>query len=203
MFAHLRPAFVLLALFTVLTGLVYPLAMTGLAQVALSASANGSTITRGGTIVGSELIGQSFTTDRYFHGRPSATLGPDPKDGTKTVDTPYNAANSAGSNLGPISKKLVERVETDVGALRKQGATTIPADAVTASASGLDPHVSPAYARLQVARVSAARQFPEARVRALVEASTEQPFLGLVGEPRINVLKLNLALDAAQRGVAP
>lgn len=202
MLTHLRPALVLLVLFTALTGLAYPLAMTGLAQIALASRANGSVVIRDGTVVGSELIGQNFLSDRYFHGRPSATSGPDPKDDAKTVDAPYNAASSAGSNLGPLSKKLIDRVEGDVATLRKAGATSIPADAVTTSASGLDPHISPAYAALQIARIAAARRVPEASVRALVEAATERPVLGLVGEPRINVMKLNLALDAAHPGGA-
>jgi K+-transporting ATPase ATPase C chain len=189
MLTHLRPALVLLVLFTALTGLAYPLALTGLAQLALPARANGSMVVRDGTVVGSSLIGQSFASAPYFHGRPSAA-------GEKG----YDGAGSSGSNLGPLSRKLMERVAADVDVLRRQGAKAIPADAVTASASGLDPHISPAFAALQVRRIAAARKVPEARIQALVEASTERPFLGLLGEPRINVLKLNLALDAALRG---
>jgi K+-transporting ATPase ATPase C chain len=184
MLAHLRPAFVLLVVFTLLTGLAYPLAMTGLAQVILPSVANGSLVVRGEKVVGSELIGQSFSSDRYFRSRPSAA-----------GENGYDAANSSGSNLGPLSKKLLERVEGDVAALRKAGGAFIPADAVTASASGLDPHISPAFASLQVARIAAARNVPEARVRSIVEKVTEYRFLGLVGEPRLNVLRLNLALD--------
>ncbi|MGE3065042.1 MAG: potassium-transporting ATPase subunit KdpC [Hyphomicrobiaceae bacterium] len=202
MIAHLRPAIVMLAFFTLLTGLAYPLAMTGLAQVLIPAAANGSLITRGTTVVGSALIGQSFTSDRYFQGRPSATSAPDPNDDAKTIDAPYNAANSSGSNLGPLSKKLIDRIEHDIAVLRKGGATSIPADAVTASASGLDPHISPAYAALQITRIAAARRVTEAQVRTLVEESKEWPLLGLFGEPRINVLRLNLALDANLPGSA-
>lgn len=191
MIAHLRPALVLLAFFTLVTGLAYPLAMTGLVQVLLPVQANGSMIDRQGVLVGSELIGQRFTSDRYFHGRPSAAGA-----------NGYDAASSSGSNLGPLSKKLSERVSGDVAALRKAGATTIPIDAVTTSASGLDPHVSPAYAAAQIERVAAARNVPAEQVRALVERHTEQPSLGLIGEPRINVLRLNLTLDAGLPGVA-
>jgi K+-transporting ATPase ATPase C chain len=191
MLSHLRPALVMLALFTVLTGLLYPLAMTGVAQIVLPAAANGSLVIRGGAVVGSELLGQSFTSDRYFWPRPSAA-------GEKG----YDAASSSGSNLGPLSKKLMERVEAGVTALRAAGATTVPADAVTASASGLDPHISPAFARAQTARIAAARKVPEAQVRALVESSIRHPFLGLIGEYRINVLELNLALDARLPGGA-
>ncbi len=186
MLAHFRPALVMMVLFTLLTGLAYPLAMTGLAQLVLPTAANGSLMIRGNTVVGSELVGQSFTSDRYFWPRPSAT-----------GDKEYNAASSSGSNLGPLSKKLIERVNGDVAALRKAGATgSVPADAVTTSASGLDPHISPAFAAQQVARIAAARKLPEAQVRDLVERTTEWPFLGLFGEPRINVFRLNLALDA-------
>jgi potassium-transporting ATPase KdpC subunit len=191
MLTHLRPALVMMLIFTVLTGLVYPLAMTGLAQVALPLAANGSLALRGTTVVGSELIGQSFTSDRYFWPRPSAA-----------GDKGYDAANSSGSNLGPLAKKLIERVEGDAAALRRTGAAKIPADAVTTSASGLDPHISPAYAALQIARVAAARDVPEAHVRGLVEMATERPVLRLFGESRINVLRLNLSLDASPPGGA-
>lgn len=187
MLAHVRPALIMMVLLTLLTGLAYPLAMTALAQLVLPSAANGSLMIEGNTVVGSELIGQSFTSDRYFWPRPSAA-----------GDKGYNAASSSGSNLGPLSKKLIERVNGDVAALRKAGATSpIPVDAVTASASGLDPHISPTFAAQQVARIAAARKIPEAQVRELVERATEQPFLGLFGERRINVLRLNLALDAA------
>jgi len=187
MLAHVRPALIMMVLLTLLTGLAYPLAMTALAQLVLPSAANGSLMIEGNTVVGSELIGQSFTSDRYFWPRPSAA-----------GDKGYNAASSSGSNLGPLSKKLIERVNGDVAALRKAGATSpIPVDAVTASGSGLDPHISPTFAAQQVARIAAARKIPEAQVREFVERATEQPFLGLFGEPRINVLRLNLALDAA------
>lgn len=191
MIAHLRPALVLLAFFTLVTGLAYPLAITGLVQVLLPVEANGSMVIRQGVMVGSELIGQRFTSDRYFQGRPSAA-------GEKG----YDAASSSGSNLGPLSKKLSERMGSDIASLRKAGATTIPVDAVTTSASGLDPHISPAYAALQIERIAAARNVPAEQVRALVARYTEHPSFGLIGEPRINVLRLNLALDAGLSGSA-
>jgi K+-transporting ATPase ATPase C chain len=196
MLQHIRPALVLIVLFTILTGVIYPFAITGIAAVVFPGRAGGSMITRDGTIVGSALIGQSFTSDKYFHGRPSATNTPDPKDPTKNIDAPYNAANSSGSNLGPTSQALVDRVKGDVDAFRKDGVDgPIPADAVTTSGSGLDPEISPAYALLQVARVAKARNLPQDKVRALVLARTEGRFLGFIGEPRVNVLELNLALD--------
>ena len=197
MLAQLRPAIVMIVLFTALTGLAYPLAITGVAQLALSNQANGGVIERNGKIVGASLIGQSFTSDRYFHGRPSATSAPDPADASKTIDAPYNAANSSGSNLGPTSQKLVDRVngaiETEFAAGRID---VVAADAVTTSGSGLDPHISPQFALAQVPAVARAGGLNESRVRALVEEHTEQRFLGLIGEPRVNVLELNLALDA-------
>ncbi|MBN8937918.1 MAG: potassium-transporting ATPase subunit KdpC [Rhizobiales bacterium] len=197
MLAHLRPACVLLALFTVLTGLGYPLAVTGIAQGLFPAQANGSLIVRDGKVIGSELIGQAFASERYFHPRPSATSAPDPQDPSKTVDAPYNASNSSGSNLGPLTGKLVDRVKADIEALRKEGVQgAIPPDAVTTSGSGLDPHITPENALTQVARVAAARNLAVDRVRQLVEAQTEGRALGLVGERRVNVLRLNLALDA-------
>jgi K+-transporting ATPase ATPase C chain len=187
MLTHLRPALVMLAAFTALTGIVYPLVITGVAQMAMRHHANGSPVMRDGKVVGSALIGQSFTSDRYFHGRPSAA-----------GDKGYDAVASSGSNLGPTSRKLIERVQGDVKTLQGSlGASTIPPDAVTASASGLDPHISPGYADLQVARVAAARKVPGERVRAILASYTEQPVLGFIGEPRVNVLELNLALDAA------
>jgi K+-transporting ATPase ATPase C chain len=196
MLQHLRPAVVLLVLFSALTGLVYPLAVTGIAQIALPRQANGSLIEKDGVVVGSALIGQNFKTDRYFHPRPSATTDTDPNDATKTVDAPYNAANSTGSNLGPTSQKLVDRVKASVEAWRAMaGPAPAPADAVTTSASGLDPHVSPQAALAQVASIAKARGLDEGKVRLLVEASVEKPFLGLIGEPRVNILRLNLALD--------
>lgn len=196
MLSHLRPAIVMIVLFTALTGVAYPLAITGVAQLALSAQANGSLIERDGKIVGSALVGQNFASDRYFHGRPSATTGPDPADPSKTVDAPYNAANSMGSNLGPTSKKLVDRVNAAIEAEFAAGRIDIvPADAVTTSASGLDPHISPQFALAQTPTVAKARNLSETRVRALVEANIEGRFLGVIGEPRVNVLLLNMALD--------
>jgi len=198
MFSLIRPAFVLLALFSALTGLAYPLAITGLAQLALPWQANGSLITRNGVVVGSALIGQNFASAKYFHGRPSATQAPDPKDASKTIDAPYNAANSTGSNLGPTSGKLIDRVKATVAAARSAGEKgAIPADAVTTSASGLDPEITPENAYAQVDRVAATRGLPTDKVRDLVAARIERPAFGLIGEPRVNVLELNLALDAS------
>jgi potassium-transporting ATPase KdpC subunit len=196
MLTQLRPALILLVMLTVVTGLLYPLAITGVAQVTLPGAANGSLIENNGVVIGSDLIGQNFTGDRYFQPRPSATSAPDPNDSTKTVDAPYNAGNSSGSNLGPTSRKLIDRVKGDVDRLKAEGAETIPADAVTTSGSGLDPDISPAYAALQLARVARARGLPEAAVRNLLEQQTEGRLFGILGEPQINVLKLNLALDA-------
>ena len=195
MLNQIRPAAVMIVLFTALTGVGYPLAITGIAQVAMRSEANGSLIARNGTIVGSALIGQNFVLEKYFHGRPSATSAPDPQDSSKTVDAPYNAANSSGSNLGPVSQKLVDRVKGDVAALGGGPDKAVPGDSVTTSASGLDPHISPAYALLQVSRVASARGLGEDEVRRLVERRTETPFLGLFGEPRVNLLMLNLDLD--------
>jgi potassium-transporting ATPase KdpC subunit len=200
MLQELRPAVVLVAAFTLLTGLAYPLAMTGLAQVLFPAQSNGSLIQRDGKIVGSELIGQAFTGDRYFHGRPSATNKPDPNDATKTVDAPYNAANSGGSNLGPTSKALIDRVRSDAGKLEAEnGAAPVPIDLVTTTGSGLDPHISPEAAYFQVARVAKTRKLSENRVRQLVDQSVEHRLLGVLGEPRVNVLALNMALDRLAR----
>jgi K+-transporting ATPase ATPase C chain len=201
MLQHIRPAVVLIVLMTLLTGVIYPFAITGFAMVVFPHRAGGSMITRDGTVIGSALIGQNFTSDKYFHSRPSATNTPDPKDPTKNVDAPYNAANSSGSNLGPTSQALVDRVKGDIESWRKEGVTSpIPADAVTTSASGLDPHISPAYALLQVARVAKARNLPEDKVRALVIGAVEARALGIIGEPRVNVLELNLALDGLAAG---
>jgi K+-transporting ATPase ATPase C chain len=194
---HIRPAIVMIIAMTVITGLIYPLAMTGIAQVVFPFQANGSLITKDGKVIGSELIGQNFTSDKYFHGRPSATTEPDPKDPTKTVPVPYAADNSGGSNLGPTSKALVDRVKGDAAVLAKENPNTpIPADLVTTSASGLDPDITPAGALFQVPRVAKARGLPEDQVRQLVEAHTTGRLLGIIGEPHVNVLKLNLALDA-------
>jgi K+-transporting ATPase ATPase C chain len=191
----IRPPLVLTLVFTLLTGVLYPLAVTGVGQALLPAQANGSLVTRGGVIIGSSLVGQSFTSERYFHGRPSATSAADPADAGKTVDAPYNAASSTGSNLGPSSKALLDAVEARARAL---GSGRQPADLVTASASGLDPHISPAGAVAQVARVARARNLPAAQVRALVDRQTEGRNLGVFGEPRVNVLALNLALDGVR-----
>ena len=198
MLSQIRPAIVLIVLMTVLTGLAYPLAMTGLAQVLFPHQAAGSLIEKDGKVIGSELIGQNFTDAKYFHGRPSATTDTDPNDSTKTVPAPYNAGNSGGSNSGPTSKSLIERVQGDVDTLKKENGGSIPVDLVTTSASGLDPNITPAAAEFQVARVAKARNFPEERVRALVAGATEDRFLGILGEARVNVLKLNLALDAVK-----
>jgi K+-transporting ATPase ATPase C chain len=198
MLKELRPALVLVVLFTLITGLVYPLAVTGIAQAVFPDQADGSLVRRDGTVVGSALIGQAFTAERYFQGRPSATMAPDPADPGKTVAAPYNAANSGGSNLGPTSKALIARVQADVE--KRQGenpGNRIPTDLVTASGSGLDPHVSPEAALFQVPRVAKARNMPEDRLRQLVATHVEGRTLGVLGEPRVNVLALNLALDAA------
>src|SRR5215475_9821870 len=177
MLREIRPAIVMILAMTVLTGLIYPLAMTGIAQVAFPYQANGSLIKRDGKVIGSALIGQNFTSDKYFHGRPSATTEPDPNDSTKTVATPYAADNSAGSNLGPTSKVLVDRVKADAATLAKENpGAPIPADLVTTSASGLDPDITPAGALFQVPRVAKARNMPEDRVRQLVTANTGTRF---------------------------
>jgi K+-transporting ATPase ATPase C chain len=196
MLSQIRPAIVMIVLFTALTGLAYPLAITGIAKLAMSGKANGSLIERDGVVIGSSLIGQNFTSDRYFHGRPSATTGPDPADPAKNIDAPYNASNSMGSNLGPTSKKLVDRVNASIESEFAAGRIdVIAADAVTTSASGLDPHISPQYALAQVPSVAKARNLPEQKVRLLVEEYTEARVAGVIGEPRVNVLQLNLALD--------
>ena len=196
MLKEIRPAIILIIALTLITGLVSPLAMTGIAGVIFPRQAQGSLIEQNGKVVGSELIGQVFPDAKYFHGRPSATNTPDPKDATKTVDAPYNAVNSMGSNYGPTSKALVDRVKADVETLKKENpSAAVPVDLVTTSGSGLDPDISPAAAFFQVPRVAKARSLPEARVRALVEAQVEGRSFGLLGEPRVNVLKLNLALD--------
>lgn len=192
----LRPALALLAAFTLLTGIAYPLAVTGIAQVAFPQAANGSQVLAGGQVVGSALVGQSFTTERYFHGRPSATTAPDPQDPARTVDAPYNGASSTGSNLAPSSAALAQAVRTRVEDL---GGGPVPADLVTASASGLDPDISPAAAALQVGRVAKARGLSPDEVRALVERNTMGRAFGLLGEPRVNVLALNLALDGMKK----
>jgi potassium-transporting ATPase KdpC subunit len=196
MLKEIRPAIVILVALTLITGLAYPLAITGIAQVLFPHQAQGSMIERDGMVVGSELIGQLFTDDKYFHGRPSATNMPDANDPTKNVDAPYNAANSGGSNLGPTSKMLADRLQGDVDKLKAENPSApVPVDLVTTSGSGLDPHISPAAALFQAPRVAKARNLAEDRVRELVQQQTEGRFLGLLGEPRVNVLALNLALD--------
>ncbi len=201
MLSQIRPALVLITLLTLMTGLLYPLAITGIAQIVMPYQANGSLV---GTakIVGSTLIGQNFTSDKYFHGRPSATSAADPSDSTKTVDAPYNAANSSGSNLGPTSQKLQDRIKTDVELRHSQDSakdsakTPIAADAVTTSASGLDPDISPANAQAQAEGVAKARNMSAEKLQALIEQNTSHPVLGIIGEERVNVLILNMALDA-------
>jgi len=200
MLKEIRPALVLVVALTLITGLLYPLAMTGITGAIFPSQAQGSLIEKDGKVVGSALIGQVFTTDRYFHGRPSATNTPDPKDASKTIDAPYNAANSGGSNLGPTNKALADRVKGDIEKLKAEnGAAPVPRDLVTTSGSGLDPDISPEAAYFQVPRVATARKMPEEKVRALVRSHVEERTLGVLGEPRVNVLALNLALDAANR----
>jgi potassium-transporting ATPase KdpC subunit len=198
MLKEIRPAIVLVVGLTVITGVVYPLVMTGIAGRLFPYQAQGSLIEKDGKVVGSALIGQVFADDKYFHGRPSATNTPDPKDPTKTVDAPYNAANSGGSNLGPTNKALADRVKGEVDKLKQENSSApVPIDLVTTSASGLDPHISPEAALFQVPRVAKARNMPEDRVRQLVNDNVEGRLVGLLGEPRVNVLALNLALDGS------
>ena len=197
MLKEIRPAIVMIVAMTIITGLIYPLGMTGIAQLVFPHQANGSLIEKDGKVIGSELIGQNFTDDKYFHGRPSATTDTDPKDATKTVPAPYNAANSSGSNAGPTSKALIDRVTEDAGKLHAENPSMpVPVDLVTTSASGLDPDITPAGALFQVPRIAKARSMSEEQVRRLVADNTQERFLGIIGEPRVNVLKLNLALDA-------
>ena len=197
---EIRPAIILLVALTLITGLAYPLAMTAIAGVIFPKQAAGSLIEKDGKVVGSALIGQEFKEEKYFHGRPSATTTADPADATKTVPAPYNAANSSGSNLGPTSKALNDRVKEDVDKLKAENpSVAVPIDLVTTSASGLDPDISPEGALFQVPRIAKARNMPEDRVRQLVTDATEGRLAGLLGEPRVNVLALNLALDAASK----
>jgi potassium-transporting ATPase KdpC subunit len=201
MLREIRPAIILLVGLTLITGLAYPLAITGIAGVLFPGQAQGSLIEKDGKVVGSALIGQEFKDDRYFHGRPSATTAPDPNDSTKTVSAPYNAANSGGSNLGPTSKALADRVKEDVDKLKAENPSQpVPVDLVTTSGSGLDPDISPEAALFQVPRVAKARNIPEAKLRQLVDEQVQGRTLGLLGEPRVNVLLLNLALDRVGTG---
>jgi K+-transporting ATPase ATPase C chain len=200
MLREIRPAIVLLLGLTLITGLAYPLAITAVAGAIFPKQAEGSLIEKDGKVVGSALIGQEFKSDKYFHGRPSATVAPDPNDSTKTVPAPYNAANSGGSNLGPTSKALNDRIKEDVEKLRAENPSMpVPVDLVTTSASGLDPDISPDAALFQVPRVAKARNLPEDKVRQLVTDNTQGRLGGLLGEPRVNVLALNLALDTAAK----
>src|SRR6201995_3995154 len=194
MLREIRPAIVLLLALTVITGLAYPLAITAVAGAIFPKQAEGSLLEKDGKVVGSALIGQEFKSDKYFHGRPSATSAPDPADATKTVPAPYNAANSGGSNLGPTSKALNDRVKQDVDQLKAENpGTAVPVDLVTTSGSGLDPDISPDGALFQVPRIAKVRNMPEDRVRELVTANTQGRLAGWLGEPRVNVLALNLA----------
>ncbi|HTW50479.1 MAG TPA: K(+)-transporting ATPase subunit C [Stellaceae bacterium] len=199
MIREIRPAIVMIVVMTIVTGLIYPLGMTGIAQLLFPRQANGSLIERNGAVIGSVLIGQNFADTKYFHGRPSATTEPDPKDPSKNDPVPYSADNSAGSNLGPTSKALIDRVAGDVKTLQAENpGTPVPVDLVTTSASGLDPDITPAGALFQVPRVAKARGMSEAAVKKLVEDNTTPRTFGVLGEPRVNVLALNLALDTAQ-----
>ncbi len=196
MLKQIRPAIMMMIVMTIITGLAYPLAITGLAQILFPHQANGSLVDKDGKVIGSELIGQNFADAKYFHGRPSATTDTDPNDATKTVPAPYNAQNSGASNLAPTAKALVDRVKDDAGKLQAENSAKIPVDLVTTSASGLDPDITPAAAEFQVPRVAKARNLPPAKVQQLVADMTTGRFIGIIGEAHVNVLKLNLALDA-------
>ena len=201
MLRQIQPAIVMVLLLTVITGLIYPLGMTGLAQLLFPHRANGSLIEKDGKVIGSKLIGQNFTDARYFHGRPSATTDTDPNDPAKTVPAPYNASNSGGANAGPTSKSLIDRVTQDADKLKAENPSApIPVDLVTTSASGLDPDISPAAAHFQAPRVAKTRGISEARLHDLVNQSIEGRFLGILGEPKVNVLQLNMKLDAETVG---
>ncbi|MES2255350.1 MAG: K(+)-transporting ATPase subunit C [Pseudomonadota bacterium] len=199
MLKQIRPAVMMIVLLTIITGLAYPLGMTGIGQLLFPHQANGSLIEKGGKIIGSDLIGQNFTSAGYFHGRPSATSGPDPKDSTKTIAAPYAANNSIGSNYGPTSKALIARVKGGAEALHGENpSAAVPVDLVTSSASGLDPDITPAAAQFQISRIAKARGLSEAAVRQLVANHVDGRLLGIIGEPHVNVLKLNMDLDAMQ-----
>jgi potassium-transporting ATPase KdpC subunit len=197
MLNQIRPAIVMIVLLTLITGIIYPFAITGIGQAVFPAQANGSLIEKDGKVIGSSLIGQNFAGDKYFRGRPSATSEPDPNDSTKTVSVPYAADNSTASNLGPTSKALMDRVKGDVDTLKGQSDKPVPVDLVTTSGSGLDPDITPAAAEFQIERVAKARGLSPEAVRQLVAQGTEGRTFGVLGEARVNVLKLNLALDAA------
>jgi K+-transporting ATPase ATPase C chain len=200
MLREIRPALVLLLALTAITGLAYPLAMTGIAGAIFPSKAQGSLIEKDGKVIGSSLIGQVFTEDKYFQGRPSATTGPDPQDASKTTAAPYNASNSMGSNLGPTSKALADRLKEDVNKAKAENASApVPVDLVTTSGSGLDPHISPESALFQMPRVAKARSMSEDQVRRLIQEHTEGRLAGFLGEPRVNVLAINLALDKGAR----
>ncbi|MGA8901973.1 K(+)-transporting ATPase subunit C [Bradyrhizobium sp.] len=200
MLREIRPAILVLLLLTLITGLAYPLAMTEVAGAIFPKQAEGSLIERDGKVIGSALIGQEFKDDKYFHGRPSATTAPDPADSSKTVPAPYNAASSGASNLGPTSKALSDRLKEDVDKLKAENpSANVPVDLVTTSGSGLDPDISPEGALFQVPRVAKVRGMPEEKVRQLVAENTSGRLIGIFGEPRVNVLALNLALDAAAK----
>jgi K+-transporting ATPase ATPase C chain len=198
MLRQIRPALVFLVALTLITGLAYPLAMTALAGILFPYQAQGSLLVdKDGHTIGSDLIGQAFASDRFFHGRPSATTEPDPKDPTKTVPTPYAADSSGASNYGPTNKALIDRVQGDLDKLKAENpGVPVPMDLVTTSASGLDPHISPEAALFQVPRIAKARKIPADRVQALVQDHVEGRTFGLFGEPRVNVLALNVALEA-------
>ncbi|MGB9151874.1 MAG: potassium-transporting ATPase subunit KdpC [Alphaproteobacteria bacterium] len=200
MLKQIRPAIAFTLLMTLLTGILYPFAMTGVSQMLFPHQANGSLIKQNGKVIGSSLIGQNFTSDKYFHSRPSATTTADPNDATKTIPAPYNAANSGGSNLGPTSQSLIDGVKATAQQLHAENAAPIPVDLVTASGSGLDPDITPAAAQFQIPRIAKSRNMPEAKVASLLDQLTQPRTFGILGEPTVNVLKINLALDNMEQG---